>query len=86
MQTAPVQTQPAEPVSQPEFGLVIEDPATTQAPAQPAVQPTTVAQPVMQTAPVQQTVQAPQPAPVQQPLPEPEFGLVIPDPSANQQQ
>lgn len=78
------QVQPvAQPMEQ-EFGLVIEDPAAqTVAQPQPA--------PVAQAAPVQQPVAQPMPAqqPVQQTASIFETDaptLVIPDPSANQQQ
>ena len=89
----------AQPMEQ-EFGLVIEDPAAqtvaqvqpvaqTVAQVQPMVQPQPV--PVAQAAPVQQPVSQPMPAqqPVQQAASIFETDaptLVIPDPSANQQQ
>lgn len=94
-QPQPVVAQPqvVEPVAQPMeqgFGLVIEDPAAqTVAQVQPMVQPQPV--PVAQAAPVQQPVSQPMPAqqPVQQAASIFETDaptLVIPDPSANQQQ
>ena len=93
-QVQPVaQPQVVEPVAQPMeqgFGLVIEDPAAqTVAQVQPMVQPQPV--PVAQAAPVQQPVSQPMPAqqPVQQAASIFETDaptLVIPDPSANQQQ
>ena len=92
-QPVAVQPQVVEPVAQPMeqgFGLVIEDPAAqTVAQVQPMVQPQPV--PVAQAAPVQQPVSQPMPAqqPVQQAASIFETDaptLVIPDPSANQQQ
>lgn len=100
-QAVVAQPQVVEPVAQPmeqEFGLVIEDPAAQPvAPVQPMVQPQPA--PVAQTAVPEQPVVQPQPVPVaqvapaQQPVQQAASifetdapTLVIPDPSANQQQ